>query len=770
MVAASGEKGDGGRSKGRDQSCFLSLNRTQKRLALKKSCKRKNHSVWMVKSVLHNSTSSFNENGATEPARILLERLFTQTQKLEEQIGRELRIPQDVEPGWNLGNLESDLQAALTALNKKEEDLQEAESKLFLEYIELNHAKEDLGRREEEMASACSKLEKIEEELKQANLNLVSRATEIEGLKLQLKERDQQISVTQSALFFKEDEINKMMGELMKKRKEAADMESELKSKSQLLNEANNVVKRQELELQEFHKALREKEEELEDSLTIRKNEEEKLKVSEANLQKQTMSWLLAQEELKKLAEDASKHMGEANETLEDFKRVKKLLADVKSELVSFQKALLSSRQKMKNQEKLLDDQLVELEKDKRGVMSYMTTLKDAHVEVESERTKLRVAEARNKELDRDLSLKKELVKELQEQLNRERSDLQQAIEETSFLHEELKRRSTEFQESQGLLLVKESELVEARLEIQHSKSEQACLQLVLQEKDMEICNARKMLAAVNQEIAELRMSVVNKEDQLTQAMSELKEKDEHIQVIQHELHDTKLKFSEAETVVEKIVELTSKLVEPIKDKDYNALSPSGEMDHLFKKPAYNLKWQKKQVETELEITRETLRSKEMEVLAAQRALTIKDKELEMVLQKFGEREKEGRHMKEEVVQDGDDLRKLYALAQEKIGEKSIGDLAIEKLQLEAAQLEVQAATSALQKLTEMSRELLVKASLSIEADYDISIFPHSGSNSEVQTSVVHDECNGEVQTEIMRLSALTEQLVKEAGIAGELY
>ncbi|WZZ32732.1 hypothetical protein YC2023_016133 [Brassica napus] len=73
-------------------------------------------------------------------------------------------------------------------------------------------------------------------------------------------------------------------------------------------------------------------------------------------------------------------------------------------------------------------------------------------------------------------------------------------------------------------------------------------------------------------------------------------------------------------------------------------------------------------------------------------------------------KEREVKKLKEETVHDGEDLIMLYALAQERIEGRTMGDLAIEKLQLEAAQLEVEAATSALQKLAEMSTELLTQA------------------------------------------------------------
>ncbi|KAJ6925173.1 hypothetical protein NC652_018191 [Populus alba x Populus x berolinensis] len=150
-----------------------------------------------------------------------------------------------------------------------------------------------------------------------------------------------------------------------------------------------------------------------------------------------------------------------------------------------------------------------------------------------------------------------------------------------------------------------------------------------------------------------------------------------------------------------------------------------------------------------------------MEVLAAKRALAIKDEELKTVLERLDTKEKELKKLKEEAVEDND-LRKLYSLAQERIGESSVGDLAIEKLKLEAAQLEVEAATSALQKLAEMSRELLNKASLSIEADADIFMANGSGPG---LVLLENNECFKEVKTEVARLSSLTEQLLQDAGI-----
>lgn len=68
-------------------------------------------------------------------------------------------------------------------------------------------------------------------------------------------------------------------------------------------------------------------------------------------------------------------------------------------------------------------------------------------------------------------------------------------------------------------------------------------------------------------------------------------------------------------------------------------------------------------------------------------------------------------------MQDATDLRQFYSSPLESIEEESMSDLAITKLRTEAAWLEAETATTALYKLTEMSRELLCNASLSIDSD-----------------------------------------------------
>ncbi|KAK4274442.1 hypothetical protein QN277_017660 [Acacia crassicarpa] len=744
------------------QLCSIRLNWKHGPIGLASIRNRKGCLFKPIKSVLNDKWSGINDYEAAESARTLLDRLFEQTQKLEEQMTGELHLDQDVQLGLNLQVLETDLQAALTALKKKEECLQEAERVVLLENNKLNRTKEELELREREIVASCSKYDKLGEELKEANLKLASQASLIEDLKLRVKERDQEISAAQNGLSLKEEEMGRMTKDLENKIQEASYIDSELKLKAQLLNEANDVMRKQEIELQELREAVREKEVQLQDSHAQKKLGEEKLKAAEAALEKQAREWLLAQDELKKLGEEAAIRVKESNETVEDFKRVKLLLDSVRSELVSSQQSLASSRKKMEEQEQLLTQQLAELAEQRESLVSYMESLKQAQIEVDGERVKLRVAEAEKKEVESDLAMEKELVKELQEELNKERASLKQAVQDKSLLQERLDQKGTEFREITALLCVKESELMDAKLEIQHLKSEKASLEVALKEKDLELSNARKMLEDVNQEIADLKMLLDSKETQLVQATNMLRDKDENVLIMQNELNNTKLKASEAETVVERILKLTETLVSSTKVEDINSLRVPDEMGNeplqlLWETPD-EFRWRQKQLEKELELTKESLKTKEMEVLAAERALTVKDEELKMTLARMDAKEREFKKVREELNDDANDLQRLYALAQERIGDKSMGDLAIEKLRLEAAQLEVEAATNALNKLAEMSRQLLNEAGLSLEVDNDIPVLPNN-------FAIEDNEVFREVKTEIARLSALTEELVRGVGV-----
>lgn len=724
--------------------CQTRVNQKQKTLVtFLTSCRKgKRRSSLTVKSVLNNTRPSFNDNGTAEPSKVLLDKLFARTQELDGQTDEN-----SVYPYSTPGGIESELQAALMALLKREEDLQDAERKVLSEKKKLNRAKEGLEKRERVIVEASLKHESLQEELKRANVELASQAREIEELKHKLRERDEELAAMRSSLTFKERELDRMRVEISIKSKEVSVASFEFENKSQLLSQANEIVKRQEDEIQALQRALKEKEEELEVSMAAKRLEQEKLRETEANLKKQTEEWLVAQDEVSKLQEKTVKRLGEANETMEDFRRVKKLLTDVRFELVSSREALLSFRAQMGEKELLLEKKLEELDEQRRSVLSYMQSLRDGRSEVESERVKLRVAEAKNFALEQEISLQKESLEELREELKKERSLLEQAMLDISTIQDELDKKTNEFQVSQNVLQEKESSLVEAKLEIQHLKSEQASLELLLQEKDEELTEARNKLEEVNREVTELKMLMINREDELMQATELLKEKDVHLNRIEDELGSSKLQVSEAEMVVERIAELTSRLV-------MSTTKDQISVDTMLE-PHVDYGVENKRLVMELNFTRENLRLKEMEVLAAQRALTFKDEEISVVMGRLEAKERELKKLKEETVNDSEDLKMLYALAQERVEGKTMGDLAIEKLQLEAAQLEVEAATSALQKLAEMSTELLTQADMSIDSDSSFIIIPENSSA----------DCIAEVKTEVGRLWSLTEKLLENAGI-----
>lgn len=119
-----------------------------------------------MRSVLNDNRYSVRNYGGAEPARVLLERLFEQTQKLENW------IPGEEEPDFR--GLESDLMAALSVLKEKENHLQEVKRTVMLENGKLKHAKEELERQEKEIEVAREKYERLEEEMKEANVTLVS--------------------------------------------------------------------------------------------------------------------------------------------------------------------------------------------------------------------------------------------------------------------------------------------------------------------------------------------------------------------------------------------------------------------------------------------------------------------------------------------------------------------------------------------------------------------------------------------------------------------
>ncbi|KAL5707446.1 hypothetical protein ACHQM5_018348 [Ranunculus cassubicifolius] len=541
----------------------LLFNTKQKKITLLEAQNRKVHSRKVTRSVLGNRNLSLgnSEDAATDSMRVLLERFYEQTQRFETD-SEGIQIEFDVE------NLGLDLEAALEVLKNKEDDLKEAENRVLSEHKEINRAKCELKQREEEISAALLKQEKIEDGLKQANGNLAAQAKQLEDLKLVINERDQEINGAHSSLSLKEVELNQMRNKLIKKTEESSRMESAIKLKDELLYEANEVLRKQAIEVQELKKAITVKKKELKEFAKVSKIEKEKLKFAEAKLEQQTVVWLSAQGELKKLTEEAQRQMGKSTKDLEELTRVKSLLTDVRFQLVFSQRSIALARGKIEEQEKELAKQLGEVEEQKRVMKSHMKRLNEAEIELASEQLKLRESEARNIELEKELSMEKELIEKLQIELSNERSCLEVTTKQVKSLQHELDKRNLEFKEAQNQLQIKESELVEARVQIRQLQSEQAHIKLVLEQKDSDIFDAQIKFTELNGKIAELRDVLNSREKELAESHEMLQEKENYFEAVKHELSDTKLKFLEATNAAEHIANLTTQMVDSIGKDD----------------------------------------------------------------------------------------------------------------------------------------------------------------------------------------------------------
>ncbi|CAA6672565.1 unnamed protein product [Spirodela intermedia] len=617
------------------QKLPLWLNRNETSLVLLRSQRVTRYSqVPTFFTVNNQKTNVGNTNeGAVEPARVLLERLFVQTQKLEEKMNKGSGLIKDYELSNSLEVLESDIQAALLALRRREEDLQNAERKVLFDHAELTQA-----------TSALANQEQMEQDLRTANSDLAFKAREIGDLRLLVEEQRWKIVSSQAALSVKEDELTELRNELIRKNDEIQSIIQEIKSRDQLLKEANKVIEKQEGQLKKIQRELKEREDDLAKSLQLKKVEEGKLRVAESRLEKQGLEWLLTQKALKELAVQASQNINGAKEAREDFRRVSALLSDVKSELISSRKSLASSRKILVAQVHQLEKKKAELQEESLSVTSYSKSLEDAQLEVENERAKLGVVVAQRDKLRMQLLSERTRIDKMEEELRAEKCRLERANREIDSLQKDLQQKTLDFNRAQDLLQAKESELDGARLQIQDLKSEQASVELILKEKDEILWDTQQKLADLSSEIVDLRGLMKSREDLLLQTTGQLQEKEEHALVMKHELDDTKAKFSEAVTIVEQISQLTDKLV-------VNAGGPQVNPGADFGK--------QEQLETELKV-------KEMECRAARRALAVKDEELESVHRQLETKEEEMQKMKELLWQD----RSRAELPVEKAGDR----------------------------------------------------------------------------------------------------
>ncbi|KAJ0986581.1 hypothetical protein J5N97_004937 [Dioscorea zingiberensis] len=202
------------------QHCCLTHTQKHGFFVLPKVQKSRNHPL-EINSVLSKLNSNINhgEDEVTDPAAASLKRLFTNIQKLEEKMIEDSIPMKDIESNTNLEILESDLQMALAALMKKDQDLQDAEKRILLDHAKLNRTKQDLEIQEREIISALSNQRKMEEDLKKANNDLASQSKQIEDLKFLVEEQEKKIATSRSALLQKEDDLDKLRNELLNKMK-----------------------------------------------------------------------------------------------------------------------------------------------------------------------------------------------------------------------------------------------------------------------------------------------------------------------------------------------------------------------------------------------------------------------------------------------------------------------------------------------------------------------------------------------------------------------
>lgn len=703
--------------------------------------REKNHALF-VRSVLdqpggkvnchapnhnHNTHNNDHNNAFKDPAGLALDRLFLQAQKPKQKMtGR-----RDI----NLCVFESDLQATGEALEGKEDQLRAADRDLTLDLGKVNKFQTDLGQREQKIVIALVLQTKLEEELKKSRGEFYALSSELAKAKLALQEREQEIISTQQALASKEEELEMLSREVIDKDEQLAEANLNLRAKDNLLNEANQVITKQQSDIKQLQLLLVDRENDLMMSEKKRKEEEGKLKILENNLEKRWVAWLVAQQEMKNLVHEISKYQGKALAADKELKKVNGRLYDLKKRLMSSQRSIETFSNNLRAQESQFEQQLKELFTEKNAIESYEARLRSAQLEVENEREKLRLAEQQQKGLEHDLFCERKTVDELKAELQRDRTHLQQTIMDVSLLENELEKRTQALNDTQTSLWLKESELVATRLEMHKLNAELASMQLNLKDKGNDLNSAHMYMEKLHEEVSQLKALMGSKEDKLVKATDLLEEKKEQMNMMQLDLDNNEIKLSEASMLMKNISDLTKSLVASERegkgvrmDEDSLLIKTNYELfaakrallerelelRHFWENSAEDMK-RYQQREAEIEALKELLKEKEKEILAAHRALAVKDEELKVLLDRWEDRETEIMKMREEVIEEANGLNTLHATVQNRIGDKTLGELAVEKLELEAAKLDVEAGVHALRNLVNLSNELIREKNVSFE-------------------------------------------------------
>ncbi|KAK1616465.1 hypothetical protein QYE76_021982 [Lolium multiflorum] len=707
----------------------------------------------VVKSIRSDITDG--DNGTTEPARELLERLFVRTQSLDTSASHDSELSLSIEV------LKSEFEGALSILRKKERDIRDAEKRVSDDRVRLNQTKQDLDQREKEISKAHVRQQGIEKALKKASRGLALRVKHIHNLKLLVEGQDKKIASSQALLSQKVVEVENLKQDMFKKNEEANLMRSEIKSKEQLLLATNQAVVQQEATVRELRSEIKRKTMDIARSNELRKSNEEKLKVAEQELEKQNLGWLAAQQELKELAQLASKDTDDIKGTITDFKRVRSLLDAVRAELISSKEAFTSSRRQIEDQAVQLQKQVQELKDQRVLLMSYTHDLEAAQLEIQGKTKELNDAHSRCNELESQLIQEIEKVESLEAELTKERESLEHKTEEVEFLQKELVHKENECTKSQELVKIKESELLEARHDVQDMKSKVESIQLAVQEKDSELSDTQSRLTEASSEVINLQQLLNSKEGQLVQVRTELHDKEQHIKTMESELDSIRFRCSQAESVVQRMAELTGDLASSVKvgEMDIYALLDD-EISSTGTALESNLH-KHNQLEADIEMLRDSLRQKDMDLRAAQEALDAKDQGPKAVLRKWDVKDMELGEL-EELPEDPSATAELTGLSSDKTGVNIVGEMELQKHQIEAAEVEALAATAALKKLADMTKKSFKRG----KADSDIDLVASESANIGKYDSKMEVDKRTDVileaEKEIVRLFSLTKHLVTD--------
>ena len=597
-----------------------------------------------------------------------------------------------------------------------------------------------------------------------ASRDLSLQVRQINNLKLLVEEQDKKIVSSQAALSKKVIEVDKLKQDMLKKNEEADLMRSEIESKEQELLVANRALARQEATIRELQNEIERKETEVARSNELRKANEEKLKVAEQELEKQNLGWIAAQQELKELAQMASKDKDNIKDTIDDFKRVRSLLDAVRSELMASKEAFTFSRRQIEDQAAQLSKQVQELTDQKALLISYTQNLEAAQLEIQEKTNELSAVQSRCSELESQLIEEMKKVESLEAMLTKERESLEQKTKEVELLQEELAQKENGYFNSQKLVEAKESELLEARHEVEDMKLKVDSIQFAVQEKDLELLETQRRLDEVNNEVVELQQMINTKEDQLVQVRSELQDKEQRIQLMQDELDKMRLGRSQAEYVVQKIVKLTGNLIGSVEGEEFDIYNLLDD-EILSTGTALESNLHKhNQLEADIDMLKESLEQKDVDLRAAYKALDTKDLELKAVLRRLDVRDKELDKL-EELSIDPNDVRRLSSLADEATKDNNVEEVELRKHEIESVEGEALAASTMLKKLADITKAFLRSG----RTDSGTNLLAPQNANISAGASKMEPNKKMnvilEAKREIVGLFSLTEELVASAGI-----